>query len=429
MNRFLMENGIFATMNSTFVVANRAVGGTTSVWAVTQLNSLLSDIEQYRHLDLVIVDYDITDCYEMHDSPLEQTRVMAVTELLVRRILAHPKKPAVMFTNVAVSSSKEMKGDCGIHNTCYSIGEIRERVLSIYGVPLISQKYAIWSNFSCPLGKHWPCKLFCSHPFSAGHALVTSLVSAFLTNTSTQYIPRESIFGDIYTRTEPSSLSIQSHMAPSTFGRVSNTSFSLPLPYEMPYLLETTPTLDRQICSDPSLGNSPVDIARFPHTSSVKQPAQLTLVFFVFLGIDGLVPVLDGSNTSYYLKHVMDNDRVPISTITYSTVFKGDNSNNNSNNSSNGSGRSSNESHPNLVINNTVSAILGRFTIRDVKLGLNFRSASIRPFKIPPLCTYPPPPPYPLHGTQLQDTHTFSQPSTHKYTTQSFSRPSLKSLS
>ena len=168
MNNFLAESGIFANVNSTFVLMNRAAGGTTTAWALTQLEALLADIDQYTHLDLVIVDYDVTDCNEMYDSPLEQARVMAATELLARRILAHPKKPAVMFTNVAVTHSREIKGECGIHNTCYSIGDIRERVLSMYGVPLISQKHAIWQNFSCPLRKHWPCFRFCSHPMSPG---------------------------------------------------------------------------------------------------------------------------------------------------------------------------------------------------------------------------------------------------------------------
>ena len=165
-----------------FVVANRAKGGTTSVWALTRLNALLTDVDDEwigtpsqsdgnggssrdRHsasnisasssrdsdmghdrgvvvggcggsssgIDLVIVDYDITDCFSLvnnnnnnnnnnnadddtddiinngtstHPHPHSpQSTLLAASELLVRRILAHPSMPAVVFTNVAVPNT------------------------------------------------------------------------------------------------------------------------------------------------------------------------------------------------------------------------------------------------------------------------------------------------------------------------------------
>ena len=86
-------------------------------------------------IDLVIVDYDITDCFSLmnqhnnnndndsnnvyngtsnrtHPQPPDphlsnppQSNLLAATELLVRRILSHKSMPAVMFTNVAVPNT------------------------------------------------------------------------------------------------------------------------------------------------------------------------------------------------------------------------------------------------------------------------------------------------------------------------------------
>ena len=78
-----------------------------------------------------------------------------------------------------------MKAHCSQYGSCYTTGETRLPVLSRYGIPLVSQKTALWYNFSCPPTKQvWPCHKFCRWgpmaepfnqparpPFSPPHAL------------------------------------------------------------------------------------------------------------------------------------------------------------------------------------------------------------------------------------------------------------------
>ena len=126
MNIFLAGNGV---TNSNVTVINRAEGGSTSIWALASLDALLSDVPSAT-IDLVIVDYDITDCSFLQDSASEKLHVMASTELLIRRLLQHNKTPAVIFTNVAVThAGSRLQEECKIHNTCYSMGELRLPVL------------------------------------------------------------------------------------------------------------------------------------------------------------------------------------------------------------------------------------------------------------------------------------------------------------
>lgn len=57
-----------------------------------------------------------------------------------------------------------IKALCEQYGTCYTIGEARVPVLSQYGVPVVSQKTALWYNFTCPPPKPvWPCTGYCRY--------------------------------------------------------------------------------------------------------------------------------------------------------------------------------------------------------------------------------------------------------------------------
>ena len=217
-----------SSSNSTFKVANRAVGGSTSLWALSRVDALLGDVGPHSHVDLVIVDYDITDCAEMSDSAADRSHIMATTELLVRRILQHQKQPAILFTNVAVThSGSQLEPQCKIYNTCYSMGEIRQPILRAYNVPIVSQKYAIWENFTCPIVGHWTCGSFCSHPRNNAHHLMARLVSSF----------------------------VLSHFSNATAalesGQLARTD---DVDWDAPFMWEESRALDRQLCRHPALG-------------------------------------------------------------------------------------------------------------------------------------------------------------------------------
>ena len=229
MNKFFAGNGGICP---NVTVINRAEGGSTSIWALASLNALLSDVPS---IDLVIIDYDITDCSLIQDSVFDRMYVMASTELLIRRLLKKNKKTAIIFMNVAVShTGSRLQEECKIHNTCYSMGEIRLPVLRAYGCPIVSQKLAIWEHFSCPLANHWPCSRFCSHPLQAAHNLMADLVYAFLINSSMQSI------SDLF-------LCPRINDA-SNLGAISNDSELL---LDGPYLFEETTSLHKQICDSP----------------------------------------------------------------------------------------------------------------------------------------------------------------------------------
>lgn len=157
--------------------ANRAELATTSVWALHRLKTLIPG-----SVDLVIVDYDVNDCADLEKHESSQQHLMSVTELLVRLLLNHKSAPAVVFLNVAVNHHEvPLTPTCDILHTCYAIGHIRRGILDSYGVPQISQKEAIWSNFTCPPPQHvWPCSRVCSHPLAKAHKLLAELVVSFL---------------------------------------------------------------------------------------------------------------------------------------------------------------------------------------------------------------------------------------------------------
>lgn len=177
------RNGSDGAVIGQVKVFNLAEGGTNSLWALYRLNESLNAFNSL--LDLVIVDYDVNDCSDFSAENIDQREdLQAITEQLVRRLLSHPAKPAVMFMNIAINHAhyRPMKGDCSMYHSCYVMGEVRKPVLDAYSVPILSQKLALWHHFSCPPPAHmWPCNRFCAHPSHAAHELLAEMVSDFLT--------------------------------------------------------------------------------------------------------------------------------------------------------------------------------------------------------------------------------------------------------
>jgi hypothetical protein len=167
-------------------------------WALNRLDTLLQVDGGRTKIDLVIIDYDVNDCAYLQDNQNSRHYLMASTELIVRRLLSHEVEPAVLFVNVAINhKGSHVEPQCHMHNTCYSIRDIRLPILNTYGIPLISQKTAIWSNFSCPPSANlWRCSKFCSHPSDNAQVLVANLASAFILTDSYQHIKRGGVLLD-----------------------------------------------------------------------------------------------------------------------------------------------------------------------------------------------------------------------------------------
>lgn len=70
--------------------------------------------------------------------------------------------------------------DCNFYHTCYAIGEIKRPIFDAYSIPIISQKLALWYNFSCaPKLEIWPCSRFCFHPTTNAIYLLVSFFLGF----------------------------------------------------------------------------------------------------------------------------------------------------------------------------------------------------------------------------------------------------------
>jgi hypothetical protein len=178
-NKTCADHGLFSR---SVTVVNRAAPGSASAWAVHQLDHLLS-----VSADLVIVDYDVNDCLLVRYNDNFVRQIQGVTEILVRKTLAHLQPTAAMvFLNVPVNHKRDspLKGDCSIYETCYAFDHIRRPVLTAYGVPIVSSK-ALWSHFNCAPPQHlWPCNKFCSHPTHLAHILLSELVADFVIRSS-----------------------------------------------------------------------------------------------------------------------------------------------------------------------------------------------------------------------------------------------------
>lgn len=173
--------------NASVKITNKAVGGTTTLWALHQI-SIMLEHEASEPIDLVTIDYDVNDCATMRsDLASDQNEYIGYTEYLLREVLEHETLPAVLFVNNAIthSHSPRIIGDCNLYHTCYALGELRRPILDAYQIPLISQKKAIWHNFTCPPPEwRWSCHGFCSHPNANGHQLISSILFGFLTGES-----------------------------------------------------------------------------------------------------------------------------------------------------------------------------------------------------------------------------------------------------
>ena len=110
---------------------------------------------------MIIIDYDVNDCAGLGDNKESQVNLQSCTEALVRRSLLHKSNPAVLFLNVASSHYRGslMGYRCDTYHTCFMIGEVRLPILKAYGVPMVSQKPALWPNFSCSVPSYiWRCQ-------------------------------------------------------------------------------------------------------------------------------------------------------------------------------------------------------------------------------------------------------------------------------
>jgi len=140
--------------------------------------------------------------------------MLAITEVLIRRIMGHEMRPAIMFLNVAVmhkvypqgwiacvytlfslhnecvlgglqDGGEGLKAHCNMYGSCYMMGETRVPVLSRYGVPMVSQKTALWQNFSCPPPKPvWPCVKSCRYSATSDSGGSACTLSSPLTSLS-----------------------------------------------------------------------------------------------------------------------------------------------------------------------------------------------------------------------------------------------------
>jgi hypothetical protein len=197
-----------------FSVINLATAATSTIWALNRFDTLLP---HNIKIDLIIFDYDINDCALMQDDYSSRRKVQAATELAIRKTLSlthrhhlskegdFTKGPAIMFSNVAVNHDRQkIHMSCANYHSCYSIGDFRYELAAEYSVPVLSQRYALFSNhndstninnktdpsfsFLChPPNSLWPCYNFCSHPTKAGHETVARLFIDFFTGESFSY--------------------------------------------------------------------------------------------------------------------------------------------------------------------------------------------------------------------------------------------------
>ena len=124
------------------------------------MRRLYSLLPRNDTFDMIIIDYDINDCAVLVDTKESRIQLQSCTEALIRRSLLHKSNPAVIFLNIA---SSHYRGNilgytCGTYHTCFMIGEVRLPILKAYGVPMISHRAAVWTNFSCLVPSSiWPC--------------------------------------------------------------------------------------------------------------------------------------------------------------------------------------------------------------------------------------------------------------------------------
>lgn len=139
--------------NGNIIIKNLAIGGTTSKYLLDRISIHFHDKKEI--VDLIILDYDVNDCI-IYDVTSRKQRItyLSQIELLLRRLLLLKNQPAILYYNVAISTdvaaNHGLKYDCNDYKKCYQIGEVKKPLMDYYNISILSQKHAIWSNFSCP---------------------------------------------------------------------------------------------------------------------------------------------------------------------------------------------------------------------------------------------------------------------------------------
>jgi len=168
------------------ITHNLALGGTSRF--------LLDNLNLYLHdntvpVDLIVLDYDVNDCTTLGTKKSLQRYFLVDIELLVRQLMLLSSEPALLYFNVAISRSVGVGGSlsplCLDYKTCYQMDEMKKPIMDRYGVPILSQKLAIWGNFSCPGDSRlWDCSRSCLDPKTHGHELMSILMLKFFYQSS-----------------------------------------------------------------------------------------------------------------------------------------------------------------------------------------------------------------------------------------------------
>ena len=162
-------------------VTNAAVAGTSSQWLLERLSHYFPRSAQ---VDLVLLDYDINDMAAWADSDEERAAMQAVVELVVRRVLLARQSPAVVWVNVATShrSGGSVVPQCIEYRSMWQHYQAKLPVMDAYGVAVVSQQAAVWSNWSCPPHRgFWDCMgVGCAHPGWNGHQVLADIMTNFI---------------------------------------------------------------------------------------------------------------------------------------------------------------------------------------------------------------------------------------------------------
>jgi len=76
-----------------------------------------------------------------------------------------------------IRNGDQLSPNCIEDLACYTMDYSRYNILKAYSIPFISQKFALWSNFSCPAPKkYWDCSRSCAHPGHGAHTTVAKIL-------------------------------------------------------------------------------------------------------------------------------------------------------------------------------------------------------------------------------------------------------------
>lgn len=170
-------------------IHNLATPATTSEWLLHRLPSYFPHGERNsshsaeQAADMIIIDYNANDCASHQLGQGESTdaarlRLLGIMEALVRRLLVYTNAAIVLY-DVAIThlSPFKMEPRCqDEYKTCYAMYEIFEPLVSRYGIPVISQKEALWQHYALPPPpEYWDCTRSCAHPKHKGHRMLADI--------------------------------------------------------------------------------------------------------------------------------------------------------------------------------------------------------------------------------------------------------------